>query len=439
MAAFLGMRGTGDFTVTGQRPENWRQKILELFPNGDAPLTAMMSMMGEEKTDDPHFHWFTRTLATQSVSGTAGSFIYKNTSLATAYAASDDFAAGTTVYAKMSEADAKTHRAGHQVLMRDASDYRGDINGLVTADPTLNGASSYVTIKLLEADGASPNVNDLSTCDTLLIIGSAHPEGAAMPESVTYDPTEKENYTQIFRSTFKLTRTAMQTRLRTGDAYADAKKQCLRYHSIEMEKALIFGISSDNTGANGEPERTTQGIINAIQTDVAANAVDYSLDANSPYASATWEEQGKRWLDEKLEILFRYGSDEKMAYVGSGALLGINRLAELYGDINITPSTKSFGIQVMDWITPFGVIHLKRHPLFSYEATNRNSMLILEPKNLKLRIIQDTLYQKDKDYRQGGNNKVDALVEGYLTELGLEYHHMETNGFFNGIGVDNVN
>ena len=41
---FLGMRGNGDW-VDGQRPLNWRQNILRLYPNGQAPLTAMLSMM----------------------------------------------------------------------------------------------------------------------------------------------------------------------------------------------------------------------------------------------------------------------------------------------------------------------------------------------------------------------------------------------------------
>ena len=51
---FLGMRGTGDW-ATNQRPENWRETILYLYPNGAAPLTAILSMMGDEKTDDPVF------------------------------------------------------------------------------------------------------------------------------------------------------------------------------------------------------------------------------------------------------------------------------------------------------------------------------------------------------------------------------------------------
>ena len=53
--AFLGMRGNGDWTAD-QRPKNWRQKVLQLYPNGDAPLTAILSMMKNESTDDPEYN-----------------------------------------------------------------------------------------------------------------------------------------------------------------------------------------------------------------------------------------------------------------------------------------------------------------------------------------------------------------------------------------------
>lgn len=49
---FLGMRGTGDWVVD-QRPKNWREQILYLYPNGMAPLTALLSKMKSEKVDDP--------------------------------------------------------------------------------------------------------------------------------------------------------------------------------------------------------------------------------------------------------------------------------------------------------------------------------------------------------------------------------------------------
>jgi len=53
---FLGMRGTGDW-VTDARPKNYRETMLFLYPNGDLPLTAMMSKMKNEKVDDPEFRF----------------------------------------------------------------------------------------------------------------------------------------------------------------------------------------------------------------------------------------------------------------------------------------------------------------------------------------------------------------------------------------------
>ena len=44
MAATLGLRGSGAFS-SDERPQNWREKILQLFPNGEAPLTALVSML----------------------------------------------------------------------------------------------------------------------------------------------------------------------------------------------------------------------------------------------------------------------------------------------------------------------------------------------------------------------------------------------------------
>jgi len=57
MGAFLGMRGNGDWSDSDMRPKNWREGILYLYPNGDAPLTAILSKMSEEKVDDPQSIW----------------------------------------------------------------------------------------------------------------------------------------------------------------------------------------------------------------------------------------------------------------------------------------------------------------------------------------------------------------------------------------------
>jgi len=140
---FSGMRGTGDW-VANQRPENWRQQILYLYPNGSAPLTAILSMMGSESVDDPRFHWWTQE---QSAVGGAVSHIYTLPDLSKAYVSGG--VAGDVVYAQITTTLANRIREGHQILLRDASDYSVDVVGKVIG-VTRGTTDSVLAVKLLE-------------------------------------------------------------------------------------------------------------------------------------------------------------------------------------------------------------------------------------------------------------------------------------------------
>lgn len=412
---FLGMRGTDDW-VANQRPENWREMVLRLYPNGQAPLTAIMSKMGSEKTSDPIYHWWQKSLPDQRAAITG---VYTDV-LSTAYTSGG--AAADVLYIKMSAADVSKFIPSHQILLRDASNLTVDVNAKVTA-VTANGASSYLTIKLLEADDNGSG-NDLSDADVAMIIGTINSEGGTSNSSMMYDPTEYSNYTQIFKTALEHTRTASRTTLRTGDQVKEAKREALELHSIEMEKAFIFGVKSSGVGSNGKPERTTGGIKSFLTTNVA----DYTKAAGT----ATWLAGGEEWLDNMFEQIFRYGRNEKLALCGSGALLGINRLAKQNGTFELTAAKKSYGIAVLEWLTPYGSIYLKTHPLFSYEATMRNSMLILEPENLKYRFVDDTKYEPKIQA-----NDLDGEKSQFITEAGLELHFEQSMGYLQGVGQDN--
>jgi len=124
-----------------------------------------------------------------------------------------------------------------------------------------NGASSFIAIRLKEADdnGSTAATYNLSTVDRVLKIGSNHPHGGTRPESVTYDPTRYYNYTSITRTPLDLTRTAMKTKLRTRDPYGDAKEQGLLYHGVALEKKFLWDIPYAGTGVNGKPEYSSGG------------------------------------------------------------------------------------------------------------------------------------------------------------------------------------
>ncbi len=426
---FLGMRGTGDW-VTDQRPLNWRQQILYLYPNGMAPLTAILSMMGSESVDDPQFHWWTQE---QSAVGGAVAGIYTLPDLSAAYATGG--VAGDVLYVQVTTTLANRIREGHQILLRDASDWSVDVVGKITG-VTRGTVNSVLAVRLLEDDDNSTS-HDLSDCDTFKIIGNINPEGGVMPDAIALNPTKVYNYTQIFRTPLSITRTARKTKLRTGDQYQKAKSEALEMHSWEMELAFLWGIRTENIGDNGKPERTTMGVINFIRQYAAANCDDYTT--NATYAGQTWAAGGETWFKNMLEQIFRYGAGEKLCLCGSGFLLGIDALAMAGGQINLQPAQKTYGMEIRQWITPFGTLNMKTHPLFSYDATTRNMGVILEPKEITYKYIDDTQFYGEsnkKEHPEGyGQQRVDGTNEEYLTECGLEFGLPQKCAVLNGVGL----
>jgi len=430
---FLGMRGTGDW-VANQRPQSWREQILYLYPNGMAPLTALLSMMSSEQVNDPVFNWWTQA---QTTVGGAVAGIFTLPDLSAAYVTGG--VAGDVVYVVITTTLGNRIREGHQILLRDASDYRVDVVGKVIG-VTRGGVNTTLAVRLLEADDNSP-AHDLSDCDTFKIIGNINPEGGEMPDAIALNPVQVYNCTQIYRTPLSMTRTALKTKLRTPEQRAKAKSEALEMHSWEMELSFLWGVMTQGIGDNGKPERTTMGVINFIRQYAAANCDDYTL--NVTYTGLDWNAAGGggTWLRAMLEQIFRYGAEEKLCLCGSGALLGIEALAMAEGQMSLNTGQTAYGMKLREWVTPFGSIYLKTHPLFSFDETTRNMMVILEPKELGYRYIDDTDFYGEntsKTHPLGyGARRVDGINEEFLTEAGLEFGLPQKCAVLNGVGLDN--
>jgi hypothetical protein len=301
----------------------------------------------------------------------------------------------------------------------------------------INGASSYIAVRLREAAPSGDDDIDNSGV-TIEVIGNSNPEGAEMPIAISHKATEQENYTQIFRTPLQITRTARHTRLRTRNAYLEKKRDSLEDHALEMEWAFLLGVKTLSTGANGQPERTTEGAITAmLQSGSGATTGNYALDAD--YAGVAWTTGGEEWFDNKLAEIFRYGDSEKLMLSGYKALLGLTRLAKAGGQIQISVHETSYGLKTQEWITPYGVLYVRAHPLMSERPYYNNSAAIIEPRRLKFRHIEggDTYFIEDPEDHKNRNNSRDGTEEEWLTEAGLEWHHLETMGYLEGVGVDN--
>lgn len=428
---FLGMRSSNDW-VEGQRPKSWREQILYLYPTGMAPLTAILAMAKSEKIEDAEFNWWVQE---QSAVSGAITGVYTDAAATTAYVSGA--LKGDILYVTMTTALANRIRVGHQILLRDASDYRVDVNAKIIG-VTRGSATSIVAVKLLENDDNS-TAHDLSDCDNFKIVGNINPEGGEMPDAIALNPVKVFNYTQIFRTPLSITRTARLTKLRTGDAYQKMKAEALEMHSWEMELAFIWGIRTENIGDNGKPERTTMGVVNFIREYAPFNCDDYTL--NETYNGKTWLVGGESWLKDRLERVFRYGASEKTILCGSGFLLGIDALAQNAGQIRLEPGTKAYGMEIRKWITPFGSVNMITHPLFSHDETTRNMGIVLEPKELTYCYVTDTSFYGEnskKDHPEGyGQRRIDGTNEEFLTECGLEFGLPQKCAVLNGVGLNN--
>lgn len=404
--SIVGLKSVADFTVDGQRPKNWREGILYLYPNGGATLTALTALMKDRTVDDPEFNWFERTLSNRRFTLASGQNL-NATDLTTTVTISTSGDVAMT--------DVRELKAGDLLYVEQT----GEIVQ-VASDPS---SATSLTFTRGFSGTTKTAVTVASQNPNLLVIGSAFEEGSLAPTGNQYDPSKVYNYTQIFRQTLEFTRTAMRTRLRTGDQVVQAKKDALELLSMDMERAFILGTRNEST-KNGKPIRTTDGIIARINRDYSTNIV-------------TGATTGTKMTDFEgyLDKIFKFGSDEKLAFCGNGALLAIQQIIRKNTHYVFQAGEKEYGINVARLTTPFGVLILKRHTLFNNNlgslatATNtyygmNNWMLVVDAANLTYTYLKgsDISYQSTLQV-----NGLDGEKSGYLGECGLEIHHPKTH------------
>lgn len=396
MAAVLGLRGTGEFS-TDEKPLNWREGILYLYPNGEAPLTGVLSMCESQKTNSYDYNWWEKRLPTQrfTLNGAHGAGV---TTL-TVNSGAKDTVKGTVLL----------HETSNELFR-------------VTSDPT-----DDVTIEVERSYGAVA-AGALASADAITVIGNVHAQGSKPPTAKAYAPTKKRNLTEIFRMALYLTRTARRTTLRWDNTgpYREAKREALSLYSIEMEKSFIWGEPIEGTGDNGKPQCMTGGCLNSIVTNKGSFAGGVAGTDATFLVNGVIDEQT---FDELMEKVFRYGSSEKLALVGGTFLRAIATLAKRNGHMELVPRTTTYGMKILEYITTSGgSLMLKSHPLFNQHPVWRQNALILDVKNLKSRYIDETMFIKNRQ-----ENGEDASLDEYLGEHGFEMHYEETHAYVEGV------
>jgi len=237
MAAIAGMRGTGDWG-TDERPKSFRETILWRSPNGQTPLTALMSKMKSESVNDPEFAWWEEEL----------NALRLTVSYTTGYATTDQ-----TLVVTSNLQDAQDVVAGDLFMVEKTLTAAYDHEVLMAS--SITDGTTVVFKRGQLGTTAAPIAN----ATKLTKIGNMFSEGSGAPSASTRNPTKLFNYVQIFKTVYDITNTAKLTKARTGDPVKNDKKRKMFDHAAALEFATIFGKRWEGTGANGKPMRSSGG------------------------------------------------------------------------------------------------------------------------------------------------------------------------------------
>lgn len=395
---FAGLRGSRDFS-TNEPPQDYRELILRLSPNGDAPLYALMSQMSMEEATDPQINWFQEALDVPNLFSATGVSI-----------------SSTTIDFNLAQAGTRLNALAFvpgdilQITREMATTYTHASQELVQFVSSNAGGTSITVVR--GAFGTSAIASGVNCWVTK--IGNAFAEGTASPVTASRNPVERFNYCQIFKTAYSVTGTAMATNYRTGNPLKNDRIRKLFDHSAAIEYAMLFGRRHLGTGANGKPLRTMGGL-----TDPNIGIPFYHL------ATSFTEDTLLSTFEPMFQQTMPGIPDERIAFVGNGFLNKLNSVIKTSAStqINYEGTIKFYGMELKLIRLPYGVVGFKTHPLMNRNVRYTNSAIVISPPLITGRPLRDTVEQKNIQA-----NDEDQQKNQFITEMSLEVHFPDLMG-----------
>jgi len=435
---------------------NARRRIFYKYPQGAAPLMALLSLLDPEPTDKPEFGWFEKRWNDQRTvtDGISTDGPFSATGTDTPLTTAGWGASANTVIRVKTEANGTNQlRLNNTVWIMDVPVSGGgtrDIYGVVTEIT----ASNKFEIRLLETVSSGTLNTSAAKGTQVLVIGSAYGEGTGNTSGEKWTPPIKpENNTQIFKTKFSFPRTALKPGVvfdKQG-IYRDKAKENSLTHLMDIEKAFLFGRKTSYVSTiDGEETvtRTTGGFLYWLGQYEAQYSIFRGGDGSGSGPDAVTDEtdDDKRIISNASGIVTPRGysswikrafktcsnkAQEKLVLCGDGALGVLN---EMYGaqtcwDASL-PQTDTFGINVVRHQTPFGTVYYKSHPLFNANPALQNSLMFLDVHNMVYRPLNDSDTTLLKNRQNPG---ADKRIDEWLTEAGLEFRMPESHLFVKNI------
>jgi len=98
------------------------------------------------------------------------------------------------------------------------------------------------------------------------------------------------------------------------------------------------------------------------------------------------------------------------------------------GRLQIHPDDKTYGVQTQQWLSPYGVLNIIRHPMFDNQYNG--IAVVLDLSTIKHCVLNG----RDTELKTNIQaTDADEEVDQYLTEVGLQRVNFEKNALLKGV------
>ena len=272
----------------------------------------------------------------------------------------------------------------------------------------------------------------LAASATLVHIGNAFGDASVRPNSFLTKEIRVINYTQIFRNAWSISGTVAAIQNLLGDTnLAKSRMECSRYHAMDIEKSLFFGIRANTTIGAGNT-RTMGGIVAQIadgqssqlflpgQLSTANIVTANSAKSGVPTAGDLSIDDLENWIDACANMSYDPSAGmERVVFVGKQAHTVFNRLARLNSSYFIENGATQWGLRFTRIQMTRVTMILIEHPLFNTNLQWARMAVAVDINSLSLAYMVGRK-TKPEEYNQQGlavDNAIDATGGSLLTEL----------------------
>jgi hypothetical protein len=301
----------------------------------------------------------------------------------------------------------------------------GDANAIQPNDILRNMRSGQACIVVSKAAGVLTvtwqGTNAAGNAgDRFLFVGSAFPQGSALPPPKYSQRVLGFNYTEIFRSSWSFTGTATAVELYGGQEPAKEAARKAVEHKREIEHNGFFGVRGFIT-SGAEPQGLSGGLFDFIVTNRFPVGGELTSD----------------FLDLSLATVLSKGSSDKVIFTGTIGAYYISRFHRSGQGAFWKPSRENVhGVKVDGFISGvFGyeipVVVKKEWANYPAGANGYNGcMFVVDMSNVERRPLRERDTKLLTNRQNAGEDRVAAE---YMTELGWTVAQERTHGLFTGI------